>query len=589
MSTSNYARYIAAPFNQPAFYPIGLTPDPALFRPLGAWIGRLILPIPADRELVQGAWLEVHHAPAAYAELVGQRVRLRWAETVDLNARFWGATRWVNFDQNARKAAASGTVLAERLDGLPNVNPFESLAGAHAHDDICVRLPDPVDVNLHPTDGGTPIVSVYREPVQISGRFYALVTFLGRADTPEHYRVRHYDRTSQSFSGPEQIVALPEVIADGTKIRNSTASGIEQSPCNASGWYIYGALNAQEQFVVQALAPRMLLRLEPQLYCDRTSECMDYLRPKAWKEAGNKGVATTALLCGDGVTPNAARRDWQVGNRGLVIHLFGGIGGPNAEPAAKTPLYWGHFAFGEVQVIHEPLADEPIFDIVYLQVYAHNTDGLTAGSMHYSRYSGDRQFGWLGARPIQDILIRLDCLTGDFQYGNRPISALERILKHLEVMMARYRIADGRGGTAVGALNNCAQDSAQALYTAITMIDRALRGPGGISAALVQSPHDAKRLDELQLVGQELRRVLAPWGSARADWEYSMELLGNNSAYGMVGKLRKAAGSWRTMLPPIAARSLCEVLFKYGASAWVLRTYQVGGHDPTIEPFVPNV
>jgi predicted Abi (CAAX) family protease len=589
METSNYALYRQAPFNRPEHYPIGPTPDPAHFRPLGEWLGRLILPLPRERVHVQGAWLEITHAPAEHQALLGTRVRLRWAATLDLNARFWGASRSVYFDEDSLKAVANGIVLGERLDGLMHVNPFESLAGAHPYDDICVRLDGSVTVEPAPADGGAPVLVITREPVQVTGRFYALVTFLGPADAPEIFRVRHYDHTAGTFSGPETLVHLPEVVPDSNNTRNSATAEIERSPCNAAGWYIYGALDAAGRFVVQALAPRALLRLEPQVYHDRTAECMDYLRPKAWKQAGVKGEATTALLCGDGITPKAARAAWQVGDRGLIIHLFGGIGGANAEPAAKTPLYWGHFAFGEARVIHEPLANEPIFDIIYSQVYAHNSDGLTAGAMHYSRYSGDRQYGWLGVRPIQDILIRLDCLTGDFILDGQPISALDRILKHIEVMMARYRIADGRGGTKVGALNNCAQDSAQALYAAITTIDRVLRGRGGIAEQLTQHPEDARRLDTLRTVGKELRDVLTPWGSARSDWEYSMELLGSGSAYGVVGKIRKAVDSWRTMLPPIAARAITEVLLRHGASAWVLRTYQCGGHDPTIEPYVPNV
>jgi predicted Abi (CAAX) family protease len=586
---SNYARYWQAAFNRPEHYPVGPTPDQELFRPLGEWLGRLILPLPRERAHVRGAWLEVTHAPAEHQSLLGTRVRLRWAPTIDLNARFWGASRSVHFDEASLKAAANGTVLGERLDGLMHVNPFESLAGAHPHDDICVRLDGPVSVELAPADGGEPIVIITREPVQVTGRFYGLVTFLGPAEDEALYRVRHYNRVTRGFDGPETVVALPEVIPDDNNTRNSTAAGIDRSPCNAAGWYIYGALDATGRFVVQALAPRALLRLEPQIYHDRTVECMEYLRPKAWKQAGAKGEATTALLCGDGITPKAAREAWRVGDRGLLIHLFGGIGGENAEPAAKTPLYWGHFAFGEARVIHEPLADEPIFEIIYHQVYAHNGDGLTAGTMHYSRYTGDRQFGWLGVRPIQDILIRLDCITGNFTLDGQPISALDRILKQIEVMMARYRIADGRGGTKVGALNNCAQDSAQALYAAITTIDRVLRGRSGIAEQLAQSPEDAQRLDTLRTVGKELRDVLTPWGSARSDWEYSIELLGSGSAYGVVGKFRKAVDSWRTMLPPIAARALAEVLLRHGASAWVLRTYQCGGHDPTIEPYVPNV
>lgn len=58
---------------------------------------------------------------------------------------------------------------------------------------------------------------------------------------------------------------------------------------------------------------------------------------------------------------------------------------------------------------------------------------------------------------------------------------------------------------------------------------------------------------------------------------------------GLLGTLGKAVGSWRTMLPPVAARAILEVFLERGASAWVLRTYQVGGDDPTIAPYVPNV
>lgn len=588
-ATSNYERYWAAPFNRPEHYPVGPAPDPARYRPLGAWLGRLILPAPAERPAVMGAWLELHHAPNPHAALVGTAVRLRWAPTLDLNARFWGATRPVHFDDEAREAAAKGTVLGERLDGREHVNPFESLAGAHPNDDVCVRLQGEVTVDADPADGLAPILYVTREPAQVTGRFYALVTFVGPTGGGEGYTVRHYDRAAGAFSGPEEVVRLPEVVPDGNGARNSTAAGIEASPCNSDGWYIYGALDAGGRFVVRALAPRALLRLEPQLYCDRTVECMEYLKPKAWRQAGAKGEATVALLCGDGVTPHAARESWREGDRALLIHLYGGIGGENAEPAAKTPLYWGHVALGQASVVREPLADELSFDIVYHQVYAHNADGMTAGALHYSRYSGDRQYGWLGIRPIQDILIKLDSITGDFSLAGRPIAALDVIVGQLEVMTARYRIADGRGGTRVGALNNCSQDSAQALYAAISSMGRSLRGRGGVAAALVHDEESARRLEDLQSVAADLRAVLVPWGSARADWEYGMAVLGGGEPDGLLGSLGRAVGSWRTMLPPVAARAIAEVFFKHGGSAWALRTYQVGGHDPSVAPFVPNV
>jgi predicted Abi (CAAX) family protease len=107
----------------------------------------------------------------------------------------------------------------------------------------------------------------------------------------------------------------------------------------------------------------------------------------------------------------AAIADWQAGDQALVLHNYGGIGGQQKEPAAATPIFFGHFAYGRADVVHDPLADELRFDIRYYQVYSHNTDGLIAGTLHWSRYQGDRQMGWLGTRPTCDILIKLDAFT----------------------------------------------------------------------------------------------------------------------------------------------------------------------------------
>lgn len=71
-----------------------------------------------------------------------------------------------------------------------------------------------------------------------------------------------------------------------------------------------------------------------------------------------------------------------MGDRALLLHVYGGIGGNNKEPAAATPLFFGHFAYGLATVIQDPLSDERRFEIQYYQVYAHNTDGLTSGTLH---------------------------------------------------------------------------------------------------------------------------------------------------------------------------------------------------------------
>lgn len=587
---SHYARYWEAEFNRPEFYPIAQDLDPARYRPVGAWAGRLVMPTLQERAAVRGAWLELWHAPEEQRALVGTRVRLRWEDTPELNARFWGVTRHVIFDESSREAVSKGTVLAERLDGLVHVNPFESLAAAHPHDDVLVRLEGPVRVDARPQDGGAPALFVGAAPVEISAPYYALVRFVGPAGDGERYTVRHYSAAAGDFSGPEELVWMPEVVPDSNDTRNSTATGIEASPCNELGWYIYGMRDRQGRFVVRALAARQLLRLSPQQVrvVVGADEAMDYLRPKAWKRAAAKGTATQALLVPDAMHPDAARAEWRVGDRALLLHLYGGIGGNKTEPAARTPLYWGHVALGVADVIHEPLADEPCFDIVYHQVYAHNTDGTIAGAIHYSRYAGDRQYGWAGVRPIQDMAVKIDALCGAFTIWGQPVTALEKIVRELEVMEARYRIADGNGGTRVGAANNCAQDSAQALYGAVRSVYRILAARPDIRAEMSDTPEEARRLEALAELGDEVQRVLLPWGSARADWEYGVAVLGGGGD-GFVSTLGNVVKSWRTALPPVIARALVEVFLEQGATVYVLRTFQVGGHDPDIEPVVPNI
>lgn len=587
-TVSHYARYWEAELNRPASYPIAQQLDLARYRPVGAWAGRLVLPSFQERAAVLGTWLELWHAPEEHRALVGARVRLRWEDTPDLNARLWGATRTVIFDEGSFEAVRKGTVLAERLHGSSNVNPFESLAAAHPNDDVMVRLEGPVRVDLKPFDGKEPALYVQVVPVEISAPYYALVRFLGPTGAGDGYKVRHYSAASRDFSGPEEVVWMPEVVPDSNDTRNSTAAGIERSPCNEQGWYIYGMQDRQGRFVVRALAARQLLRVNPQQVVVGTGDAMDYLRPKAWKRAAAKGSATQVLLVPDGLHPDAARAAWQVGDRALLIHLYGGIGGNKTEPAAKTPLYWGHFAFGVADVIQEPLADEPSFEIVYHQVYAHNTDGTIAGAIHYSRYAGDRQFGWAGVRPIQDMAVKIDSLCAPFTIWGNQVTALEAIVKQLEVMEARYRIADGHGGTKVGAANNCAQDSAQALYAAIRTVSRVIGARADVRAEMSDTPEEARRLRELEAIGDEIQRVLLPWGAARADWEYGAAVLGGGGE-GIIGSIGNAVKSWRTMLPPVAARALAEVCLEQGATIYVLRTFQVGGDDPEIEPIVPNI
>jgi predicted Abi (CAAX) family protease len=205
---------------------------------------------------VRGALFEVHLADARFAHLVGRTVWLRWTETPATHRRFWSVTRQVIFDRTATKAAAAGDVLPERVNNWPDVNPFESLAGSLPADEVIVRLHEPVEVVEAGEDVPASPAVLYtpRVPVQVSGRYHDLVRLLGPEAPPpigdgapaaagqtDRFRVAHYDPAAGDFAGPEEVVRLPAPVPDQNGQLRSTSRGIERSPANAEGWYVYGA------------------------------------------------------------------------------------------------------------------------------------------------------------------------------------------------------------------------------------------------------------------------------------------------------------------------------------------------------------
>ena len=580
----NYHRYQRASWARPESFPLHQPVDTALYRAVAPWIGRLILPEHSARDPEGGCDLEVLHADPAHAHLVGQTVRLRFVNQRAIQARNWAVTRHVIFADTAYKLVNEGLLLAERINRWRLVSPLESLAASYPGNDIIVRLVDPVVVEDGETDPNTPILRITESPVQISGRYVGLVTFLSPAnEAGDRWQVRHFDPISHSFDGAEEIVALPPVVANENGTFPSTSTGIDASPLNAMGWYIYGAAGSDGVFVVQAWTPRALLRLAPERVITNNEAAWRYVRHEVWAEPVAHKDKVTSVLCDPQASDaTAAISAWHQGDRALLLHVYAGIGGKEREPMARTGLYFGHFSFGIAQVIHEPLADELRFDITYYQIYTHNTDGVVAGTVDYSRYSGDRQFGWNGLRPICDVLIKYDELNDPYLVDGRPYSVMDAIAGNLEQMAARYRIGDGRGFTYVAAANNCAQDSSQAFYAAIVEIGELIATSQNLENWIETNPDQAARLRRVQHVGRALRRKLVGGNARRGDWHYAVENLGVDE--NPIRNIVRGLGTWRTLLPRKTSDTYAKVFLDHGAALWVLGTYQVGGSNPNIEP-----
>jgi predicted Abi (CAAX) family protease len=549
-------------------------------------MGRLILPLPDERRHGDGVWFEVYHADADQAHLVGQRVWLTWQDQPWVEAYRRLVTRDLHFSAEAEHSRRQGKVMPDRLNGWRSVGPLESLAGARPTDNLTVMLNGSVQVEEASDPAGAARVLIDQEPAQISGRFYAIAQFIAPIQaTPNGivYRIRHYDKATRQFDGPEDAVLVPQVEPNINDLRPSSPKNLEQSPCNGGGWYLYGAKNHAGQFVVQSLAPHHLFRLTPDQEVVGKTATTRYLKQASWVVKGTKGTIRSVLLrANEQTSPPLAEGDLL-----LLNHVYGGVGGTMTEPAARGPVYFGHFAYGLASVVREPLTDDLRLEIQYFQVYTHNGDGLIACRHHWSSYMGDRQYGWLNLRPVRDVAIKLEAFTTRYDLDGVLISPLESLLYQLQIMMARYRIGDGTGATYVGPANNCAQDSNQALYGALQELKRASAAMPNPQAWLKDHPEQVAQAQQLEQIGRSLKRDLLPWGAARADWKDHEAALGSSLEDDPVKQLAMGIASWRTMLPRVASDRVVQSFLQRGATVLILRTSQVGGAMPEIEPIAP--
>ena len=579
---SDYENYVKAKFNQPGYYPIQQSYSER-YLPVAEWIGRLILPDVMSRSRVDGVYFEVHHAPQSHQDLVGKQVYLRWSDRPDIQAYVNQVKIRIDFSEQAYQSINQGIIHPTRLNHWRRVQALESLAGARPNDDVMVTLSS-VEVAKEPE------LSLYisREPIVITGKYYTLVTVT--EVFPNNYAaVRYYNRNSKQFDGREDVVYFPRVVPDRHGVLPATANKIAESPLNAAGWYIYGAKNQSGMFTVQAIAPRSLFQLQPAKVISGLQKTTSYIHNQYWQGIEQKkGQIDSILLNPRNLGEHELINSYQEGDRLLVLHTYGGIGGKKGENA-PLGIFFGHFSFGLARVVREPMTQELRFKITYAQVYTQNTTGIIAAGLDWTNFTGDRQFGWLGSRPITDIVVKLDVFD-EYNFGGLRRFPLNALAYQLDRMMARYRTGDGTGATFVGGANSCVQDSCQALYLAINMTLTEIDNNAQIKDWISANPNhqQTERLKRLVRLNKAIEARLITW-QTRADWvDPYQSLIGTRLADRPVTTIVNALTSWRSLLPRLANDSLAEIFLDHGASLWLLQTYQVGGWDEDIEPIAPT-
>jgi len=608
---SHYAVTGRAPFNQPAFFPISQTPPSDRYYPTAEWFGRLILPSVQEQGTRDWVWLEVEQAPNEARHLIGQRVRLEWSQDAAVQQYVTTVTQDVKFTPEVEESRrTTGNLYPVRLNGRSRVGPLQAIAGARPKDDVMVSL---TAITVARSPGGQPVLQTATEPVMDTGRYYTLVKLLqpvaqsplipqvcpGEKPCPgELFRVQHYNPTTQQFDGAEDIVRIPQQPLDGFGVFASTPRDLEKSPAGAAGWYLYGSPDKTGLFTVQAIRPRSLMQLQPEQTIVDRGKGLDFIHYDNWKDTEQrKGTLQTTLIDPTSPHPEGAIAQWQVGDRALVMHLFGGRGGRNGEKSVMGTVT-GHFSYGLAEVVRDRFTNELQFDVTYQQVYATNIEGFISGTNSWTNYMGNLQRGWLGTRPVSDVIVKLDVIGQDYDFGGIKLSPMNEFMRQLQIINARYRTGDGTGAANVTAATSCVQDSNQALFATIQHVREIVESSPEIQQWWASHPNDptVKRFERLIALGDDLQQQLMPFGIVRSDWQSNAEALSGTGLRspnfiqapdGTVNILT-ALTSWRTILPRQAQDELSVLFLRHGATLWFLRTNQVGGNDPNIVPVAPT-
>jgi predicted Abi (CAAX) family protease len=649
---SQYSSTVKAPFNQPDYYPPLQFPPSNLYRPAGDWVGRLILPSEAEYEQVakelnetDWTWLEVYAAPPEHKALVGKVVRLGWTQEPIVQNYIRLASRDVRFTPAAEQGFQSGVIAPIRLNGRDQVGPLQSLAGGHPFDDIEVvlkgavvlensspvirppsstnepgqttRKPPPTQ-DLQPKTQNPTTLRVSREPFMNTGRFVALVKYLepvlppNPKDLPQQcpgnppctsslMRVQHYNLKTGKFNGPQEVIQIPQQPPDYQGVFNMTTRDLAQSPVGTDGWYIFGAKDRAGTFTVQAMQPRSLLLPTSQQTILGFRHGLEYINFGSWKNYIQlQGTLQTVLLKAQAASAQTDQAEWRSGDRFLVMHLYGGRGGTGPHPETYIlGTYAGHFSFGLGEILNDPFTNQPIIDYAYLQVFGNGGNGTLSGGNTWSNYLGNQQRGFVYTRPISDVLVKLDTLTADYEFGETKLSFYNELLAQLSLVGARYRIGDGTGNSTITSATSCVQDSAQALFITLLRFRQKIEQNPELVKWMVENPTHptTKRFRKLVQLGQDLKEQVAPMGVVRWDWEHNAGILtgvGSDQQFisidnFQIKNLLTGLISWRTAMPRQAHDELSMLFLHNGAQLWFLRPNIIGGNNPLVAPLEPTL
>lgn len=552
-----------------------------------AWTGRLIMPEPSERRADGGVWFEVYDG--AKGTSFPKRLWLTWdTNSGPMKALVRRTTIDVQMDPtDLANGKSVGNKPPEKINGLKKVSFLESLAGsrsADVKDKIAGQLTsDSMEVLIKKAKISGDTLLISSEPIQIVGRHVTLLKFINRESTTS-YRASLWK--GSDFSGETKVNYENPQVTKKNMGWIPTLEGIEKMPDNQFGWYAFGDIQGSA-FTVRAIEPRAAMRL------DRGRPIrngIEFINNENFKDMKSKKGT---------IEINALQKSMQLnpkpGVKGLVIHLFGGIDGQNADnpisiPGTSFQFYTGHFAFGVAEVVTDPFTNQPKLDIEYRQVYATNEQSIVSGATKWHSFSGSLKRGWMYARPLSDSIIWHPSLMYPYSMNGTSFDPMESILDELTVMTARFRTSDGHGIAKVTSSTSCVQDASQAMFISMSNFQK-WSNQTEIRSYIASNPNDenVKRLLAFKELSRDYLEGIIKWAGARDDWGDAKAglVVNRKEEKGIVAAIKGAATmalSYKFVAPRFANDNMLKMFYERNALIWIVKTSQIGGEKQGIFP-----
>lgn len=519
--------------------------------PISPWVGRLILPAPeevtAKARENEAVWavdsVKFEVLQSENPALIGKTIWLSWADVFKNGRNLRELVSYhmskpvkaeakilADMSQEPGKSFGSygeGDIAPLRLHQWSQkgsnkiVGPLTSIAGYHYEDDMIVSFESSDLIQMDDE-----VFHLAGWPTAVSGSQTALVRFIESDEASNTYEVEVFNSNTGEF---ERNAELTEIEFSAARINSDGSPSFNTAKLfdpklNETGYYIYGDFDQSDSFIVKALEPLVLTRPASELppatekeILEGVWEGMDWTPPifrrsrEAWKRKFIKRK-------GDAIVQKIGPKNLTIGDKGMAVHIFGGVGGENGD--GQVLFRSGHASFGSFEVTKHPASGLPWIKLKYHQVYGNGAQAIPPVTSMYHYYAGSIRFGWAFHRPMSDVLVHSDFFEHSIELKNGGfITPLDGLVDALEEMMHGYRIGFGKLVSIVNPVTSCVQDSALALVLATERFKKYAKYPKEmkdlvefVEAIRARSYTGiAKRSDWVDYINEGLRAPSTGW------------------------------------------------------------------------------